>query len=171
MKDILLVDGYNVIHAWPELNACRDNLEDARDKLVDIMAGYGAFENLDVTVVFDANAVSGGVLFQEVIGKVAVVYTREGETADSYIEKMAYDLVRKRRQVYVVTSDWVEQLVILGAGAYRISARELLKDVKKVNRLIKEGFYESRVTHKRHELENRLNSDVVKRLYELRKRT
>lgn len=170
MRDILLVDGYNVIHAWPELNACKDNLEDARDKLIDIMAGYGAFENMDVTVVFDANAVSGAAVFQHLVGKVAVVYTREGETADSYIEKMAYDTVRQGKRVYVVTSDRVEQLVILGAGAYRISARELLQNVKKVNKLIKDGFSESELTYRRHELENRLNSDVVKRLYELRKR-
>lgn len=170
MKDSLLVDGYNVIYAWPELNACKDNLEDARDRLIDILAGYGAFQNMEVTVVFDANAVSGAVAFHHIIGKVAVVYTREGETADSYIEKMAYDTVRQGKQVYVVTSDRVEQLVILGVGAYRISARELLQNVKEVNKLIKEGFSESSLTYRRHELENRLNSEVVKRLYELRKR-
>jgi predicted RNA-binding protein with PIN domain len=170
MRNILLVDGYNVIHAWPELSACKDNLEDARDKLIDIMASYGAFQNLEVTVIFDANGVKGSAVFEHFIGKVSVIYTREGETADSHIEKMAYDMVRQRKQVYVVTSDWVEQLVILGAGAYRISARELLQDVKKVNKLIKEGYSESELTYKRHELENRLNSDVVKRLDELRRR-
>jgi predicted RNA-binding protein with PIN domain len=170
MRNILLVDGYNVIHAWPELSACKDNLEDARDKLIDIMASYGAFQNLEVNVIFDANAVKGSAVFEQLIGKVTVIYTREGETADSHIEKMAYDMVRQRKQVYVVTSDWVEQLVILGAGAYRISARELLQDVKKVNKLIKEGYSESELTYKRHELENRLTSDVVKRLDELRKR-
>lgn len=83
---------------------------------------------------------------------------------------MAYDMVRQRKLVYVVTSDWVEQMVILGAGAYRISARELLQDVKKVNKLIKDGFSESQLTYRRHELESRLNSDVVQRLHELRKR-
>jgi predicted RNA-binding protein with PIN domain len=170
MRNILLVDGYNVIHAWPELSACKDNLEDARDKLIDIMASYGAFQNLEVIVIFDANAVKGAAVFEHLMGKVSVIYTREGETADSHIEKMAYDMVRQRKQVYVVTSDWVEQLVILGAGAYRISARELLQDVKKVNKLIKEGYSDSELTYKRHELENRLNSDVVKRLDELRRR-
>lgn len=170
MKDVLLVDGYNVIHAWPELNIYKNNLEDARDKLIGIMAGYGAFQNLEVTVVFDANAVSGARVFEQMSGKITVVYTREGETADSHIEKMSYDLVRLRRRVYVVTSDWVEQMVILGAGAYRISARELLQDVKKVNKLIREGFSESPLTYRRQELEGRLNSDVVKRLHELRKR-
>ena len=170
MRDILLVDGYNVIHAWPVLKARKDILEDARDKLIDMMAGYGAFENLEVTIVFDANAVRGVGVFEQTIGKVAVIYTREEETADSYIEKMAYDMVRQGRRVYVVTSDRVEQLVILGVGAYRISARELLQDVKRVNKLIKEGFSETERTHRRHELENRLNSDVVKRLHELRKR-
>jgi predicted RNA-binding protein with PIN domain len=170
MRNILLVDGYNVIHAWPELHACKENLEDARDKLIDIMANYGAFQDLEVSIIFDANAVSGATAFENFVGKVSVIYTQEGETADSYIERMAYDMVRKRKQVYVVTSDWVEQMVILGAGAYRISARELLQDVKKVNKLIKDGFGESQLTYRRHELENRLNSDVVKRLHELRRR-
>lgn len=170
MKNILLVDGYNVIHAWPELNACKENLEEARNKLIDILANYGAFQDLEVTIVFDANAVRGAAAFEHLAGKVAVVYTQEGETADSHIERMAYDMVRQQKQVYVVTSDWVEQMVILGAGAYRISARELLQDVKKVNKLIKEGFSQSQLTYRRHELESRLNSDVVQRLHELRKR-
>ncbi len=170
MKNILLVDGYNVIHAWPELSARKDNLEDARDKLIDMMASYGAFQDLAVTIIFDANAVSGAAVFENLIGHVSVIYTQEGETADSHIERMAYDMVRQRKLVYVVTSDWVEQMVILGAGAYRISARELLQDVKKVNKLIKDGFSESQLTYRRHELESRLNSDVVQRLHELRKR-
>lgn len=171
--DMLLVDGYNVINAWPELIALKEsNLEHARDKLTDIMTGYGAFKKYNVIVVFDAHGVVGTDSSYQVNDSTEVVYTKEGETADSYIEKMVYYLLRqgvKGGRVYVVTSDWAEQLVILGAGAYRISARELLQDVHKVNKLIAEGFSETVLNYRRHELQNRLNSDVVKRLDEMRR--
>ncbi len=171
--DMLLIDGYNIINAWPELIALKENsLEHARDKLTEIMTGYGAFKKYNVILVFDAHGVVGTDSCYRINDSTEVVYTKEGETADSYIEKMVYYLLRpdvRSGRVYVVTSDWAEQLVILGAGAYRISARELLQDVYKVNKLIAEGFSESVLTYRRHELQNRLNSDVVRRLDEMRR--
>lgn len=169
MPDVLLVDGYNVINDWAELAALTDNLEHVRDKLVDILAGYGAYKDYSVIVVFDAHAVAGGgTSLDSVAGRMKVVYTRESETADSYIERAAYQLVREGRAVYVVTSDWAEQLAILGAGAWRISARELRNAVLEADKKILEGYSQSLVNYRRHELQNRLGRDVVKRLNDWR---
>lgn len=170
LQDLLIVDGYNVINAWPELIALKDkNLEHTRDKLVDMLAGYGAYNDLKVTVVFDAHMVTGHNTCVE-FAEVDVIYTKEGETADSYIEKMVYYLVRQGKRAYVVTSDYAEQLSILGSGAYRISSRELRQDVQRTNKLLQESYKGSVLNYRRHELENRLNHDTVKRLNEMRKR-
>ena len=168
-QDYLLVDGYNVINAWPELTIFKDNLEFARDRLVDIMAHYGAFKDYQVVIVFDAHFVVGGEMHRQVVKGLSVIYTEEGETADSCIEKMAYMLVRQGEAVYVATSDGAEQMLVLGVGAYRISARELLKDVKRVNKVINERFTENTQNYHRHELESRLNGDVAKRLNDIRR--
>lgn len=171
-QDKMLIDGYNVINAWPELIAIKDNLEYARDKLVDTISGYGFFQNYRITLVFDAHGVKGSDGCQQVINDfVEVVYTREGETADSYIEKMVYDLMRRPDpgRVYVVTSDWAEQMVVLGAGAYRISARELRAYVAQAQKNMQEGFSEHVLNYRRQELQYRLNKDVAKRLDEIRR--
>lgn len=167
-KEALLVDGYNVINAWPELMALKD-LEHARDKLVDIIASYSVYKSYRAVVVFDAHSVPGADTQEYVYKDIAVVFTSEGETADSYIEKTAYNLVRQGEKVYVVTSDWAEQLIILGAGAFRIPARELIGDVKRVNKLVKERFTESALNYRRHELGNRLTNEVAKRLDDIRR--
>jgi predicted RNA-binding protein with PIN domain len=172
-KDTVLVDGYNVIHAWPELmELSKESLEHARDKLIEILAGYGAFKDYAIIIVFDAHAVTGSDCCQQENGDFTVVYTKEGETADSYIEKTVYMLVRQgdsTQQVYVVTSDWMEQRIILGVGAARISARELYLDVRKTGNMLGQTFGENVLNYRRHELENRLSRDVVKRLDELRR--
>lgn len=168
--DILLVDGYNVINSWPELVALKGNLEHARDKLVDILASYSAYKGYRVMVVFDAHAVTGEDSHLEVVpGGLQVVYTKAGETADSYIERAAYQLVRAGRGVYVVTSDWDEQLTILGVGAWRVSTRELRSEVLEMDKRIAEGYGGSVLRQRRHELQNRLGQDVIRRLDEMRK--
>lgn len=168
--DNLIVDGYNIINAWPELIELKDNLEYARDKLAEIMAGYGAYRNYRVVVVFDAQFVASNENVRQLTDDLSVVFTGEGETADSYIEKMVYQMVKQGQRVYVVTSDWAEQLAILGSGAYRISARELLRDIKRVNKTIRERFTENVATYRRHELENRLSGDILKQLDEMRRK-
>ena len=170
MPEILLVDGYNVINSWPELVELKDNLEHVRDKLVDILAGYGAYKDYRIIVVFDAHAVTGGNTYLEVVPeRLQVVYTREGETADSYIERMAYQLVRAGKSVYVVTSDRAEQLAILGAGAWRVSAREFRNQVLEVDNRILEGYGDTVLNYRRHELQSHLNRDVARRLDEMRR--
>jgi hypothetical protein len=170
MLDHLIVDGYNVINAWPELIALKDqDLQHARDSLVDILAGYGSFKNLKVVVVFDAHLTAGRDSVEIISPVLEVVYTNEGETADSYIEKMVYSLVRQGEHVYVVTSDWAEQLAVLSFGAYRISAREFRLDVQAVNKALRDGFTETALTCRRHELEGRLDQTVREKLDRIRR--
>lgn len=167
--ELLIVDGYNVINAWPELIAIRDNLEYARDKLVDILSEYGAYKRFRTIIVFDAHMTTEKSSSQSQTGALAVIYTKEGETADSYIEKMVYDLVRHKKRIYVVTSDRAEQMFILGAGAYRISARELKNDVAAVKKEIAASLSTKVLARDRHELGSRLEEDIMKRLNAMRR--
>lgn len=167
--ELLIVDGYNVINAWPELIAIRDNLEYARDKLVDILSEYGAYKRFRTIIVFDAHMTTEKSSSQSQAGALAVIYTKEGETADSYIEKMVYDLVRHKKRIYVVTSDRAEQMFILGAGAYRISARELKNDVAAVKKEIAASLSTKVLARDRHELGSRLEEDIMKRLNAMRR--
>lgn len=129
MKNILLVDGYNMIGAWKELRPLRDtNFEDARKRLIELMAEYKAAMGWRVIIVFDAHHVSG-VEQSYIENDVEVIYTRKNETADERIEKMTRDLKGRHVQIYVATSDMAEQSVIFGNGALRKSARELEIDV------------------------------------------
>jgi len=123
--DILLVDGYNIIGAWKELRALKaDKLIDARDRLIEMMAEYKAYSGYRVIVVFDAYLVPG-IEKKKKQYDVEVVFTRENETADECIEKLTSQLMSRRVQVHVATSDLTEQWVIFAQGALRKSAREL----------------------------------------------
>ncbi|MBE6862157.1 MAG: GTP-binding protein [Ruminococcus sp.] len=136
--DYLLVDGYNIIFAWDELKKLAEkNLDDARVRLCDMLCGYQGYRQCEVIVVFDAYKVKGGVRSVEKYANITVVYTRESETADSYIEKTSHDLSKKHR-VRVATSDGLEQIIILGSGAMRVSADELLHEVKSAEKAVRE---------------------------------
>ena len=129
-EDYLLVDGYNIIHAWDSLRALAgEDLEGARERLVHRLRNYQGWRKCRVIVVFDAYRVKGGVGSVTREGDVWVVYTKEAETADMYIEKTTYELGRKHR-VRVATSDGLEQLIILGHGAVRLSASELERELE-----------------------------------------
>lgn len=167
--ELLIVDGYNVINAWAELSALKDNLEYARDKLVDILSDYGAYKRFRTIIVFDAHMTASKSSSRNQNNTLEVVYTKEDETADSYIEKLVYELGRQDKRIYVVTSDWAEQMFVLGAGAYRISARELIKDVAAVKREIAAGLSTKVLARDRHELGSRLKKDILKRLDAMRR--
>ncbi len=125
MQTILLVDGYNMIGAWKELRPLRDSdFEEARNRLIELMAEYKAAMGFRVIVVFDAHLVPG-VEQTYVHNAVEVIYTRKNETADERIEKLTNELKGRKKQIYVATSDMTEQNVIFGQGALRKSAREL----------------------------------------------
>ncbi|GKU84928.1 NYN domain-containing protein [Niallia sp. NCCP-28] len=130
--DILIVDGYNIIGAWSELNELKvSDLSAARDSLVEKMAEYQAYSGYRVIVVFDAYYVRGTETKYKNY-KVEVIFTRENETADERIEKLAQELNNRATQVHVATSDFTEQWAIFGQGALRISARELQLEMENI---------------------------------------
>ncbi len=135
--EYLLVDGYNIIFGWEELNKlAKENLELARARLINIMCNYQGFSRCNLILVFDAYRVKGKHREIENEMGITVVYTKEAETADMYIEKTAHELGRSYR-VRVATSDNVEQIIILGNGAVRVSATEFLAEVTEVENAIR----------------------------------
>ena len=127
--EYLLVDGYNIIFAWDELNAlAKENLDLARGTLINAMCNYAGFTPYKLILVFDAYRVKGAMREIEEINGITVIYTKEAETADMYIEKASHELGKKHR-VRVATSDRLEQIIILGGGAYRMSASEFHNEV------------------------------------------
>ncbi len=136
--EYLLVDGYNIIFAWEDLNKlAKENLDLARTTLINRLCNYQGFRQNNVIVVFDAYRVSGHHREVEQHHNVSVVYTKESETADSYIEKVTHELSKSHR-VRVATSDGTEQIIILGNGAFRVSAAEFEDEVKRVEATIRE---------------------------------
>ena len=136
--EYLLVDGYNVIFAWDSLRRLAENdLDIARRRLQDTLCNYAGYRRCTVILVFDAYKVKGGVGSVERYHNIHVVYTREAETADMYIEKTTHELGRKHR-VRVVSSDGAEQIIILGSGGLRVSARVFEKEVAAVEAEIRE---------------------------------
>ncbi len=134
-KRILIVDAYNMIGHWPELEKLKkaDRLEEARDKLLYILSDYYKQSNAEIIVVFDAMYVSGLSKSYEQYG-LQVVWTDEGQTADSYIEALAGKLQTRLTQVEVATSDGAEQWTIFSQGALRKPAWELYQDIKRAKR-------------------------------------
>ncbi|MGB9860368.1 MAG: NYN domain-containing protein [Moorellaceae bacterium] len=132
---VLIIDGYNVIHSWPELIKLKEsNLSHARDKLIEEMVNFRALRGEKVIIVFDAHHFSGSEARREEVAGVEVIYSRQGETADTAIEKLAGELVSQGEQVLVVTADWLEQRLVWGKGALRLSPtglRRLVYEARK----------------------------------------
>ncbi len=136
--EYLLVDGYNIIHAWDELKEmAKINLESARRMLMDILCNYRGFKKCIVILVFDAYRVKGNPGSVEHWNDIHVVYTKEAETADTYIERATYDLAKEHR-VRVATSDNLEQMIILGHGAVRVSAQDFRAEIENAQVMISE---------------------------------
>lgn len=140
LAECVLVDGYNIIFAWDELKElAKDNIDGARDKLLDIMSNYQGYKGCTVIVVFDAYNVKRHTETVYKHDNVYVVYTRAAETADMYIAKTTHKMSSKYK-VTVATSDALEQLIIMGHGALRMSAMNFLEEVKRVENLISESI-------------------------------
>lgn len=165
MKEYLIVDGYNIIGAWPELAKLKDiGLEEARDRLIDQLAEYQAFTGMKVYVVFDAHQVPGlGGKYEQ--SRLQILYTKEKETADELIERLTTDLIGRRRRVFVATSDMTEQHVIFGKGALRIPARELLVKIRQSQKEVRERIEEPPFPSKGNTLDSKLSSEL-KELFE-----
>ena len=140
--DYLLVDGYNVIFAWDELRRLAEgSLDAARRRLMDILCNYAGYRRCVPILVFDAYKVRGGAREVERYHNLYVVYTREAETADMYIERATHELAKERR-TRVVSSDGAEQVIVLGHGALRVSARAFAEEVAAVEKDIREFLQE-----------------------------
>lgn len=142
--EYLLVDGYNVIFSWDKLKAlAQDNIDGARNALINILCNYQGYKKCEVILVFDAYKVKGNAREVEEVNNITIVYTKEAETADMYIEKASYKLA-KNNKVRVVTSDALEQLIILAGGALRVSSREFLYEIQQaeedIRNIISETF-------------------------------
>ncbi len=136
--EFLLVDGYNIIFAWDELKElAKINIDSARDRLIDIMCNYQGYTQCELILVFDAYKVRHNAGRVEKTHGISVVYTREAETADMYIEKVTHRMAGKRR-IRVATSDNLEQMIIFGHGALKIDSKAFLDEVKSVENAIRE---------------------------------
>jgi len=166
----LLVDGYNVIHSHKELSAvAEDSLEGARIKLCDILCEFKALSHYRIIVVFDAHLVAGGTGSATDYNNIKLVYTKEAETADRYIEQAAYRLSKEnnRDKITVATSDLLEQLIILGQGAGRISAADLWAEIEVAKNQIRTRYIESTPV-KKNPLHGLLDKDTASKLEAMR---
>lgn len=137
-EEYLLVDGYNILYAWEDMRELMQvTLDGARHRLMDILCNYQGYRKCRLIVVFDAYKVPGGVGSAQDYHNIHVVYTKEAETADQYIEKFAHEMGRRYR-VTVATSDGLEQLIIRGQGCILMSAADLREDIERIGRQIEE---------------------------------
>ena len=136
--EYLLVDGYNIIFAWDDLAAiAKEDMDLARSRLVNLMCNYRGLHRCEIILVFDAYRIKGNTGSVETVNNISVVYTKEAETADSYIERTTHELSKNYR-VQVATSDRMEQLIIIGNGAMRISADAFRKEVDRTEAAMRE---------------------------------
>ncbi|MDD2480708.1 MAG: NYN domain-containing protein [Lutispora sp.] len=169
MKEYLMVDGYNIINQWEELREeSRHSLDSARIKLLDIMSNYQAFKGVKVIVVFDAHYVKNSMEKHEFYNAVEVVYTKEFESADNYIERFVADHYSDDNTIRVATSDSLEQMVVLGLGAARISARELKTQIQEASQKMDKNHI-NMMKHDRNLLEHHLDPIVAKKLESIRR--
>ena len=167
---IIFVDGYNVINSWPNLKQQKDySFDGARQSLIDSLHNYSVYEGCKIIIVFDAHKVNRSIEKKEDINNnISIVFTKDGETADSYIEKEVHNLGR-RFEVYVVTSDWLEQQTIFQRGAVRVSSIEFYNDVIDTENRIKIKTNKSTHLLEKNNLLDNVNDDILKRLEAMRR--
>ncbi len=167
-KPCYLVDGYNLLHVWKEIDI--ENLDSARERLIHILIEYGGYENFEIILVFDAGKHEEEERVEEYGDFFRVIYSGFGESADNVIERLSFELVRKRREVHVVSSDAIIETVILGAGAYRHPSREFYRAVKRAKKKLREKYL-GNVTLPvvRNEVGDRISPDVMAKLEEMRR--
>ena len=167
MKTVF-VDGYNIINSWPDFKNIKEySYEYSRLQLIDTLQNYSEFKGYKMFIVFDAHMVKGSLEKKEKQGNLFVIFTKEGETADSYIEKMVNNIGRKS-EVCVVTSDSLEQQVIFQRGATRMSSIEFYYEVISNEKKIKTKT-EKKYLEKRNWLEERIDEKTLEKLEKIRR--
>lgn len=167
MPDYYVIDGYNIIYAWKDFEKLRESsIDHARDKLIEIMSNFAASTGSKVTVVFDAHLVKSGVEHLDKTYNIDVYFSGHGETADSLIERLVGQLSTMGK-VFVATSDWDEQRIIFGRGAYRLTPKELKNQIK---RAASETRNHASTTRPAEDyLENRLQDEIRRKFEEWRR--
>ena len=169
LKEILFIDGYNVINSWPNLQKYikDNNIDEAREKLIEILAEYQAYKKIEIILVFDAYKVKDSIRKKEKFNNLEIVYTKEKETADTYIERNL-DLIGRKHRVTVATSDNTLQQLVLSRGGIRISSRELYYEIKNTK---------AEIRRKNQKIKNDdfiktldINKETLKKLNKLRKK-
>ncbi len=135
-KEYLFIDGYNIINQWSYYKNISGNIENSRNKLIELLVEYQAYKGIKVIVVFDAHLVKGSLEKRETIAGVEIVYTKENETADSYIEKQL-DKIGRYEHVRVATSDNSIQQIVLARGGTRVSAQEMIIEIENTKKDIR----------------------------------
>ena len=167
LKDYLLVDGYNIIFAWKDLKELANtDLESARIKLADTLCNYQGFKKNEVILVFDGYKTKGNTGSVIHYNNIDIVYTKEAETADQFIEAVSQQMAKEFR-IRVATSDGLEQMIILAKGASRISASELRREIKETDKEIKQ-MYEAKSVGKRNLLMDNLPPHMAEILEKMR---
>lgn len=166
---VVFVDGYNVINSWPNLKNEKDHsLESARNKLVDILHNYGVFNDCKIIIVFDAYKVHRSLENKDNVNKnITVIFTKDGDTADAYIEREVHSLGR-RFEIYVVTSDSLEQQTIFQRGAVRVSSLEFYNEIKDSESVINYKTISNKDSGKNH-LGDNVDNDVLIQLEAMRR--
>jgi len=164
----VFIDGYNVLNSWPELNKIKDySFEAARIKLIEIIQNYAAYKGYKIFIVFDAHMVKGSIEKREKLQNVIVIFTKEGETADSFIERYI-NLVGRKIEVCVVTSDSLEQQLTFQRGAIRMSSMEFYNDVVATEAKIRINTKKN-IASERALLEDRISREILEKLEKIRR--
>ncbi|HHV60502.1 MAG TPA: NYN domain-containing protein [Clostridiaceae bacterium] len=168
--EYLIIDGYNIINAWRDIfKPGLDTLEDSREKLLNILSNFQGFRKINVIVVFDAHQVKGSQEKVDFFDNIQVVFTKENETADYYIERLVYNLGRNRENVVrVVTLDYLEQTTVLNSGGVRVTPKELRAEIEKHTRILRSSERNKRYL-KLNTLDSNLDTDTIEKLEKLRR--
>ncbi len=167
--EYLVIDGYNVINQWTDLfDLKKDSLEDCRDRLLNMLSNYQGYKDIEIIVVFDAYMQKGGSNRIQDFDKLKVVYTKEGETADSFIERFVY-LHGRSNLVKVVTSDFLEQIITMSSGGIRVSPREFRLEIQTDLKAANESGYKHKSPIKSNEIMSKVSPDIYEKLDKIRK--
>lgn len=167
-KEYLFIDGYNIVNQWSYFKEISKNIDESRSKLIELLIEYQAYKGIKVIVVFDAHLVKGSLEKKEKVAGIEVVYTKEHETADSYIEKQL-DKIGRYERVQVATSDNFIQQIVLARGGTRISAYEMIVEIENTKKDIRTrtGILRQKGTN----IDQIIDSETRMKLEKIRRRT
>ncbi|MFZ5986695.1 MAG: NYN domain-containing protein [Bacillota bacterium] len=163
----MVIDGYNVINAWNDIfDLEKETLEDCRDKLLNILSNYQGYKKVEIIVVFDAHLVKGGQKKKENFDNLKIIYTKENQTADIYIERFVYEFARDN-VIRVVTSDYLEQRIVLSSGGIRMAPRELKQDIEAARKSMKEEIPDN--INRTNTIMSNIDSELLQKLEKIRR--